>query len=317
METNNTAKTTKPASQAAANPWWIALATALAMLAFAANSLLTRLALQTTPIDAATFTAVRLVTGAVTLTLIIGFQGQRPRVTASGGLSAVLLFMYAAAFSFGYRGIDTGAGALVLFASAQLLMVGVGYARGEQTSLLSVALALLGLVVFLAPSDHAPPLDSAALMLVSGLAWGGFSLLGRKDGSPVLGTATSFVLAAPLALGLLWVARDGLQYDVTSLIYAVLSGCVTSALGYVLWYWVRVRMAAITAGTVQLSVPLLSAVLGVLVLGETLSPRSQVAAAVVLLGVALTTRATRGAAKASQQKGNKNETLRLHRDRRR
>lgn len=281
------------------SPWgFVTALTVLTMLAFAANSLLTRMALQDTSIDPASFTVVRLLTGAVTLALIVGISGKRPGLSRQGLLSAALLFIYAVAFSFAYRGMDTGAGALVLFASAQLLMIGFGYARGEKTNLWGVALALVGLIVFLAPSDAAPPLGSSALMLAAGLAWGGFSLMGRADGSPVIGTANSFILAAPLALLLLWFQRNELQIDSVGLIYATLAGCVTSALGYVLWYWVRVRMAAITAGTVQLSVPVLSAVLGLLLLDEALSVRGALAAIVVLLGVALTTRSTRTAPSA-------------------
>lgn len=279
-------------------PWWFITAlTALTMLAFAANSLFTRMALQKTPIDPATFTTVRLVAGAVTLALIISLCGKKPSISRQGLLSAALLFIYAATFSFAYRGMDTGAGALVLFASAQLLMIGYGYAKGEKTNLWGVALALGGLIVFLAPSDAAPPPSSAALMMAAGIAWGGFSLVGRAGGSPVLSTANSFILAAPLAFVLLWFQRYELQIDATGLMYATLSGCVTSALGYVVWYWVRVRMAAITAGTVQLSVPVLSAVLGLLILNEALSARSAVAAMVVLTGVAVTTRSTRAASK--------------------
>ncbi|NLC22691.1 MAG: DMT family transporter [Halomonadaceae bacterium] len=263
------------------------------MLAFAANSLLTRLALEETSIDPATFTSVRLIAGALMLALIIGLSGKRPGTSTQGMLSAALLFIYAVAFSFAYRGMETGAGALVLFASAQLLMLGFGYARGERTHLLGIALALGGLIVFLAPSDTTPPLNYSHLMLVAGIAWGGFSLVGRADGSPVLGTANSFILAAPLALLLLWWQRDALVFDAVGLMYAALAGSVTSALGYVVWYWVRVRMATISAGTVQLSVPVLSAMLGLLILDEALSARSAVAASIVLLGIALTTRATR------------------------
>ena len=280
-------------------PWWLVVVlTVLTMLAFAANSLLARMALEKTPIDPATFTSVRLVAGALMLAVIIGLSGKRPGISTQGLLSAVLLFVYAVAFSFAYLGMDTGAGALVLFASAQLLMLGFGYARGERTNLLGAALALGGLVVFLAPSDTAPALNYSLLMLVAGIAWGGFSLVGRVGGSPVLGTANSFILAAPLALLLLWWQRDGLEFDSVGLMYATLAGSVTSALGYVVWYWVRVRMAAITAGTVQLSVPVLSAVLGLLILDEALSLRSTIAAAIVLLGIALTTRATRISRKA-------------------
>ncbi|WP_428239573.1 DMT family transporter [Gynuella sp.] len=281
--------------------WWLFVVTAVAMLAFAANSLLTRMALQETPIDPASFTAVRLIGGALTLACVLAIKGQRPSVTPSGMLSAVLLFIYAAAFSFAYRGMDAGAGALVLFASSQLLMIGFGVFRGEKTSLWGVVLALGGLVVFLMPSDTAPPLIYSVLMLVAGLAWGGFSVLGRDSGAALVSTANSFILAVPLSLLLLWQQWDRLEINVIGAGYALLSGCVTSALGYVIWYWVRTRMAAITAGTVQLTVPILSAILGLLLLDETLTLRSILASGVVLLGVGLTIWTTRAAKKASKK----------------
>lgn len=272
--------------------WLVPVLTTATMLAFAANSLLARMALQRTAIDPASFTAARLAAGALTLALLLGVTGDRPRIDRPGMFSAALLFLYAAAFSFAYRGMDTGAGALVLFASAQLLMVGYGYATGEKTSLAGVALALAGLIVFLAPSSAMPLSGSQALMVVAGIAWGGFSLVGRAGGAPLFNTANSFILAVPLALMLLVCQRHQLHADRAGLAYAALSGCVTSALGYVLWYWVRVRMAAITAGTGQLCVPVLSAALGMLLLDESLSARRALAALAVLLGVVLTTRAT-------------------------
>lgn len=275
------------------SPWFLVAVTAMTMLAFAANSLLTRMALQETSIDPASFSSIRLIAGAVTLACIIGIKGIKPSFTQSGLLSAALLFTYAVAFSFAYRGMETGAGALVLFASSQLLMMSFGLVRGEKTSLWGIVLALGGLIIFLLPSDTSASLDYSAMMLVAGIAWGGFSLLGRASTSALSSTASSFILAVPFALVLLWLQRSQLDLDPVGAHYALLSGSVTSGLGYVIWYWVRTRMAAITAGTVQLSVPVLSAILGVLLLDETLSLRSILAAGVVLLGVALTTWTTR------------------------
>lgn len=285
---------TPPVSSSVTATGYLFVVTAITMLAFAANSLLTRLALQQTTIDAATFTTIRLVAGALTLTLIIHLKKQPADFSRTSIVSACLLFIYAAAFSFAYRGIDTGSGALILFASSQLLMIGFGLWRGERTNLLGVAMALGGLILFLAPTgDSNIPLTYAALMLVAGIAWGGFSLIGRTGGSPLISTASSFMLTVPFALGLLLIQHNQLNFDPNGAAYAVLAGSITSALGYVIWYWVRVRMAAITAGTVQLSVPILSAVLGLLILDETVSVKSAMAAAIVLLGVALTTRTTR------------------------
>lgn len=267
----------------------VVLLTSLAMLAFAANSLLTRAAFQTTTIDATSFTAIRVISGALTLLLIALLQGVRLKFTPSGLCSAVLLFTYVAAFSFAYRDISTGAGALVLFASAQLLMIAYGYGKGERTNLLGVLVALGGMAAFLAPSASAPAWSAAALMTVAGFAWGGFSVLGRACDSPIANTAASFLWAVPLALLLMWVQRDHLSVDRWGVTYALLSGSLASAIGYAIWYWVRVRMTAISAGAVQLSVPLLSAVLGVLLLGEHISWGAGLSALVTLGGVAWVT----------------------------
>ena len=282
-----------PVSNAKEGLGAVVLMTSLAMLAFAANSLLTRAAFQTSSIDAASFTAIRLISGAVTLLVIVLLQGKNLKTNRSGLWSAVLLFIYAAAFSFAYRDISTGAGALVLFASAQLLMISYGYWKGERTSILGVILALGGMAAFLAPSASAPPLSAAALMAVAGFAWGGFSLLGRSADSPVVNTVASFLWATPLALLLLWFQRGSLTADALGIIYALLSGSLASAIGYAIWYWVRVRMTAISAGAVQLSVPVLSALLGVLILSESISWVSGISASITLVGVAwITLKAT-------------------------
>lgn len=269
--------------------------TGLAMVAFAANSLLARAAFQTTAIDAASFTAIRIVSGALTLLLILLLQGRRLAQGRAGWGSAVLLFTYAAAFSFAYRDISTGAGALVLFAAAQLLMIAYGYLRrGERTSLPGLLLALGGMAAFLGPSASVPSLPAAALMALAGFAWGGFSLLGRSSESPTASTAASFLWSVPLAFLLLAAQRDGLNLDAVGTVYALISGSVTSAIGYVIWYWVRVRMTAISAAAVQLSVPVLTAMLGVALLDETMTWTGAFAALAALAGVAWVTLAAKG-----------------------
>lgn len=255
------------------------------MAAFAANSLLTRAAFQTTTIDAASFTAIRMASGALVLALILRLQGGQMVRTRGGWASAALLFTYAAAFSVAYRGISTGAGALVLFASAQLTMISYGLYKGERASLWGMLLALGGLAAFLAPSASAPPLGAAAWMVLAGLAWGGFSLMGRTGGSPVSHTASSFVYAVPMAAVLLLAQAPQLQLDVPGVMYALVSGSVASGLGYVVWYWVRVRMTAISAGAVQLSVPVITAVLGVALLDERVSLQAAVCALITLGGI--------------------------------
>lgn len=273
--------------------WPVLLLTCLTMVAFAANSLLTRLAFQTTGIDAASFTAIRIVSGAITLLLIAAASGQRLKTGKSGLLSALLLFTYVAAFSFAYRHISTGDGALVLFAAAQLMMISYGMARGERTSIPGLAMALGGLVLFLSPGATTPPIGATLLMALAGFAWGAFSLLGKQGSSAVADTALSFLWAIPLAALLLLLQPHSLQLDNTGTVYALLSGSLASGVGYALWYWVRVRMTAITAGAVQLSVPVLSALLGALVLGEAITLKAALSALIVLAGIAWVTAHTR------------------------
>lgn len=264
---------------------FIVVMASLAMVAFAANSLLTRAAFQTTVIDATSFTAIRVISGALTLLVIAKLQGARLKSTQASWWSAALLFIYVAAFSFAYRDISTGAGALVLFASAQLLMITYGYCNGERTSCWGILMALGGIAAFLVPSASAPSFSAAALMALAGFAWGGFSLLGRASESPISSTAASFLWAVPLALILVLLQHQSLKVDTQGIIYALLSGSLASAIGYAIWYWVRVQMTAISAGAVQLSVPVLSAVLGVMILSEEISWVSGVSALVTLGGV--------------------------------
>ncbi|MDZ5461213.1 DMT family transporter, partial [Azohydromonas lata] len=237
----------------------------------------------------ASFTAIRVISGALTLVTILRLRGERAVRSRTGWFSAILFFIYAAAFSFAYRDISTGAGALVLFAAAQLLMISYGLYKGERASACGLLMALGGMTAFLAPSASAPPLATAALMAVAGFAWGGFSLLGRSSDSPVANTAGSFLWAAPFALVLMLIQREHLSIDPMGATYALLSGSLASAIGYAIWYWVRVRMTVISAGAVQLSVPVLSATLGVLVLSEEITLKSAISALVALSGVAWVT----------------------------
>lgn len=271
------------------------LLTTLAMLAFAGNSLLCRAALRDASIDPASFTALRLVAGAVTLWLLLRLRSNRKTIASSGSwYGAVALFVYAAAFSFAYVGLDAGAGALLLFGAVQLSMVTWGLLRGERLDALQgggMLLALGGLVALLLPGSNAPSLDAALLMLVSGAAWGAYSLLGRGARDPLPAAAASFLLAAPLAVLFGLIMRDQLQWSPAGILYAVLSGALTSGVGYAIWYAVLPRLAAIQAASVQLSVPLLTALAGALLLGEPLTVRLLLAGTAILGGVGLVLRA--------------------------
>jgi len=265
------------------------LLTALAMLVFAGNSLLCRLALRETAIDAASFTAIRLVSGALTLWLLLRLRTARQPM-AGNWPGALALFAYAAAFSFAYLQLDTGVGALLLFGAVQLSMLLWGLWRGERLGLaasLGTALAAGGLLALLLPGASAPPLTAALLMLLAGVAWGGYSLLGRGQGDPLAVTAGNFLRAAPLALLLALALLPRLAWDGAGLLYALLSGALTSGVGYAIWYSALPGLRASQAATVQLCVPILAALGGALLLGEALSLRLLLSTGAVLGGIAL------------------------------
>lgn len=267
----------------------ILLLTCLAMLAFAGNSLLCRLALRETDIDAASFTAIRLLAGALTLWLLLRLRQARQPI-AGNWPGALALFTYASTFSFAYLQLDTGIGALLLFGSVQLSMLLWGLLRGERLGLgasLGTALATAGLLALLLPGASAPPLLAALLMLLAGVAWGAYSLLGRGEGDPLAVTAGNFLRAAPLAVLLALVLLSQLNWDGPGLFYAVLSGALTSGVGYAIWYSALPGLRASQAATVQLSVPILAALGGSLLLNEALSLRLILSAMAVLGGIAL------------------------------
>jgi drug/metabolite transporter (DMT)-like permease len=260
-------------------------ATVLTMIAFAANSLFCRMALKETAIDPASFTTVRLLSGAAMLWLLMRWQRQAP-LQHGDWRSALALFVYAATLSYAYRTINTGAGALMLFGAVQATMLVAGFLAGERLrSWQSVGFvsAVAGLLVLVLPGVEAPALGDALLMLASGVAWGVYSLFGRGLPHPAAATAGNFIRAVPLTLALSLLALPWLRLDAQGVLYAVLSGAVTSALGYVLWYRVLQHMRAMTASTVQLSAPVLAALGGIVFLGEALT-RDLLVASVLILG---------------------------------
>ena len=270
-------------------PLRIASLTVLAMLAFAGNSILCRLALRDTAIDAASFTSIRLASGAVMLAALMIGRGCHPW-TGGTWRAAAMLFAYAVTFSFAYRQLTAATGALLLFGAVQMTMLGYGLAAGERLQTvqwLGLSVALAGLVALLLPGIAAPPLVGAAFMLAAGAAWGVYSLLGRGVTDPVAGTAGNFLRAVPFTVVLSLVAMAHASFDTMGVLYAVASGAVTSGLGYVLWYAALPAFKAASAATIQLSVPALAALGGVLLLAEPLSLRLLVASAAILGGIAL------------------------------
>jgi len=267
--------------------------TALAMLAFAANSLLCRLALQQGRIDPASFGAIRLASGALALLLVMRLQAARggaPSKLGADWTAAVMLFLYVAGFSFAYLLLPAGGGALILFGMVQLTMLAAGLMKGERFSTagwLGLALAIAGLVLLLLPGVAAPSLAGAALMAVAGVAWGIYSLRGRGVPDPLAATGGNFIRATSLgiALWLAWAARSHL--DAGGVALALASGAITSGLGYVVWYAALPRLAALQAASVQLSVPLIAALGGVLLLGEAFTARLALAGVAILGGIGL------------------------------
>lgn len=264
--------------------------TVAAMLAFAANSLLCRLALQQGGIDPASFASIRLVSGAMVLFAIVRFQSGPPAPRHVDGLAALMLFAYVAFFSFAYVTLPAGTGALILFGAVQLTMLGAGLRSGERFGLLAwfgLGLAVAGLVYLVSPGVAAPPLQGAVLMAAAGVAWGVYSLRGRKVADPLAATASNFMRAVPLALALnlLWAAK--VHASPIGVALAVASGALTSGIGYVIWYAALPRLTSMRAATVQLSVPLIAAFGGVALLAEALTPRLLVASVAILGGIAV------------------------------
>lgn len=267
----------------------VVVLTLIALTAFAGNSLLCRIALEQTDIDAATFTSVRLVSGALALWVIVQLRGRAAWASGNWG-SAVALFAYAAAFSFAYVTLPAATGALLLFGAVQATMIGHGLWAGERLRAAQVAgvlLALGGLVGLLLPGLSAPPLAGALLMLAAGVAWGVYSLRGKRGGDPTGVTAGNFLRAVPFAVALSVFMQGSAMLDVVGFWYAVASGALASGVGYAIWYAVLPALKATQAATVQLSVPVIAALGGIAFLGEAVSPRLLLASAAILGGIAL------------------------------
>lgn len=265
--------------------------TLLALIAFASNSLLTRLALGSRQLDAATFTALRLASGAVMLVLLVLAQSRSWRALRGAGLAGPLaLFVYAAPFSFAYLRIGAAVGALVLFGVVQLTMIGYGIARGEHPTAvmwLGLALAAGGLLVLTVPAVARPDPLGVLLMAVAGVAWAVYTLVGRGTADPLAANARSFLWSTPLAMLLVAIGRAPVHATPSGITLAIVSGAVTSGLGYAIWYRALPALTVTQAAVAQLSVPVIAAAGAVLALGESLSTRLVVAGIAVLSGVGI------------------------------
>jgi len=277
------------------------LLTTLAMLAFAANSILGRMALIANggegSIDAASFTSIRLLSGAVTLAIILLFRNRNLKPDKIRLLPIIMLFTYAICFSFSYIEIATGTGALILFGAVQLTMILYGVIRGERPGFIAVAgilLAFFGLIYLLLPGISAPPLHSAFLMMIAGLAWGIYSLAGKGIGKPLIATGWNFIGTLPLVILTYLLFHTEAQLTQKGVLLAILSGALASGVGYTIWYSALPYLSATRAATIQLTVPVIAAIGGVLFLSEPITIRLIVASIAVLGGVYLTIRTAIG-----------------------
>ncbi len=263
--------------------------TSLAMIAFAGNSLLCRAALDHTNIDAASFTTIRLISGALMLWIVVRMK--RGTYTGEGNwLSAFALFIYAAGFSFAYVSLPAATGALLLFGAVQATMIGYGFWVGERmrrSQLIGLLLAFGGIIGLLLPGLSAPPLFGSIVMLGAGVAWGLYSLRGKGAGDPTKVTAGNFLRAIPFAVVLSILMLNSSSLDNAGFWYAVASGALASGIGYAIWYTALPALKATNAATIQLSVPVIAVLGGLVFLDEAITLRLVLASIAILGGIAL------------------------------
>ncbi len=263
--------------------------TSLALIAFAANSVLCRLALGNEAIDAASFTIMRLLSGTIVLLLIVATTRNSAADATKGSWGAsFMLFLYAATFSYAYVSLDTGTGALILFGSVQITMILLSLISGTRlhlTEWAGVAITFTGFVYLILPGVTTPSTTGFALMTVSGIAWGIYTLKGRRSKNPLLDTAYNFLRTTPLVIILAIIAMNTLNYSTGGIVLALLSGGITSGIGYTIWYIALGGLTSTQAAVLQLSVPLIAALGGVIFVSEAITFRLMISATLVLGGI--------------------------------
>ena len=263
--------------------------TVLALIAFAANSVLGRLALKEGAIDASSFTTVRLLSGALVLFIIIRINRNSSNQSSKGSWSAsLMLFIYAITFSFAYLSLDTGIGALILFAAVQITMILLSIITGNRLYLIEwagVAIAFTGFVYLILPGLTTPSLGGFILMTIAGVAWGLYTLKGRGSKNPLMDTAYNFFRTIPLVFILIIITFKTTHYSFEGLVLALLSGGITSGIGYTIWYIALGGLSATPAAVLQLLVPVIAAVGGILFVSEAITIRLIISATMILGGI--------------------------------
>ncbi len=267
----------------------IIILTGLALIAFAANSVLCRLALGNEAIDASSFTVIRLLSGTIVLFLIISITGNTTGTFTKGSWTAsFMLFLYAVTFSYAYISLDTGTGALILFGSVQITMILLSLISGTRlhiTEWAGVVIAFIGFTYLILPGITTPSVIGFLLMTIAGIAWGIYTLKGRGSKSPLTDTAYNFLRTTPLVVLLAIYTINNINYSSEGIVLALLSGGVTSGIGYTIWYIALGGLSSTQAAVLQLSVPVIAALGGVIFVSEAITFRFIISAAMVLGGI--------------------------------
>lgn len=265
--------------------------TGLALIAFAANSILCRLALGSEAIDASSFTVIRLLSGTIVLLIIICSTRKTTRVSTKGSWAAsFMLFIYAVTFSYAYISLDTGTGALILFGAVQITMILLSLITGTRlhfSEWTGVTIAFSGFVYLVLPGVTAPSTAGFLLMTVAGIAWGIYTLKGRSSKSPLMDTAYNFFRTTPFVILLAVITINNTNYSSEGILFALLSGGITSGIGYTIWYIALGGLSSTQAAVLQLSVPVIAALGGVVFVSEAITFRLIISATMVLGGILL------------------------------
>lgn len=269
------------------------LLTGLALIAFAANSVLCRLALGNEAIDASSFTGIRLLSGAITLFVILNIKecmkGSNKGASSKGSWSASFtLFLYAITFSYAYLSVDTGTGALILFGSVQITMIMLSLISGTRLHLIEwsgVIIAFTGFIYLILPNITTPSINGFILMTVSGISWGIYTLKGRSSKNPLMDTTYNFLRTIPFVALLAVFTMENMSYSSEGIILALISGALTSGVGYTIWYIALGGLSSTQAAVIQLSVPVIAAIGGVIFVSETITIRLIISATIVLSGI--------------------------------
>ncbi|NQV16052.1 DMT family transporter [bacterium] len=263
--------------------------TAMALIAFAANSVLCRLALGEAAIDAGSFTSIRLLSGALTLLVILFYKKEKPYLPRTGSWQpGLMLFIYAIAFSFAYITLDTGTGALILFGAVQITMIIVSLFRGNRlhaSEWFGIVIAFSGFVYLILPGVSTPSVFGFSLMTIAGIAWGLYTLKGKDSTNPLLDTAHNFMRTIPLVIIIVLLTLKNGHFSLEGFILAALSGSIASGLGYTIWYKALEGLSATQAAVIQLSVPMIAALGGVMFVSEPITLRLTISGILILGGI--------------------------------